>query len=269
MNKDLFKIKHETWLIALFSSFAIKDEKISNELYEFALIEFRHLRWLSREMRSLHVEYNYDKSELNLQQPTLYKILENVIWHISNASLSYIDNALFDRIKSDELYILDRLNDILKNATDAPIDAFDKALMYDNKELDAEQTNALVRFLFEESYKEYELIMVYSYMQNYTDSLMENDIFQDLIDESQFHLKCFGNMMSKMGILSIPRELHEKTYKIEDVSKFIELGIEEELAAKEMCKELSSKINDEELSRFFDFINYQESYHIELMKKLL
>jgi len=45
--------------------------------------------------------------------------------------------------------------------------------------------------------------------------------------------------------------------------------ITEEEAAKVMCKELSDAIKDEELSKFFDFINFQESYHIELMKKLL
>ncbi len=46
-------------------------------------------------------------------------------------------------------------------------------------------------------------------------------------------------------------------------------GIAEEEGAKEMCKTLSDAIHDDELKRFFDFVNYQESYHIELMKKLL
>ena len=46
-------------------------------------------------------------------------------------------------------------------------------------------------------------------------------------------------------------------------------GIEEEEKAKIECKKLSDAISNEELSRFFDFINYQENYHIELMKKAL
>ena len=46
-------------------------------------------------------------------------------------------------------------------------------------------------------------------------------------------------------------------------------GIAEEEGAKEMCKTLSGAIEDDDLKRFFDFVNYQESYHIELMKKLL
>jgi len=75
--------------------------------------------------------------------------------------------------------------------------------------------------------------------------------------------------MAKLGILALPRELHEMTYVIKDLKQFVKDGIAEEEAAKEMCKELSDAIKDEELSKFFDFINYQESYHIELMRKLL
>ena len=54
-------------------------------------------------------------------------------------------------------------------------------------------------------------------------------------------------------------------------SKFFKDGINEELAAKEECKKLSEAVaNDsQELSKFFDFINYQENYHIALMKDAL
>jgi len=76
-------------------------------------------------------------------------------------------------------------------------------------------------------------------------------------------------MMAKLGILALPRELHEMTYIVDDLQQFIKDGIAEEVAAKEMCKELSDAIKDEELSKFFDFINYQENYHIALMQKLL
>ena len=75
--------------------------------------------------------------------------------------------------------------------------------------------------------------------------------------------------MSLMGILSLPRELHPMTYQITDMEKFLIHGIAEEENAKEECRRLASSITDEKLSRFFDFINYQESYHIEIMKRLL
>ena len=138
-----------------------------------------------------------------------------------------------------------------------------------DKGLAQDQIDALTLFLFEESYKEYELILVYAYMQQRTKDITQFNVFQDLVDESHFHLKSFGNMMAKLGILALPRELHEMTYIIKDLEQFVKDGIAEEEAAKEMCKELSEAIKDEDLSKFFDFINYQESYHIELMQKLL
>ena len=82
-------------------------------------------------------------------------------------------------------------------------------------------------------------------------------------------MQSFGEMMAKMGILALPRELHSMTYIVKDIEKFVIDGIAEEEGAKEMCKTLSDAIHDDELKRFFDFVNYQESYHIELMKKLL
>lgn len=149
------------------------------------------------------------------------------------------------------------------------ITAFNMRRKWLDKNLSQEQIDALTLFLFEESYKEYELILVYAFMQARTKNITQFDVFQDLIDESHFHLKSFGNMMAKLGILALPRELHEMTYVIKDLEQFVVDGIAEEEAAKVMCKELSDAIKDEELSRFFNFINYQESYHIELMKRLL
>ena len=166
--------------------------------------------------------------------------------------------------------MLEYLEQVLKDENNnAKITAFNMQRKYLNKNLAQEQIDALTLFLFEESYKEYELILVYAFMQARTDSLIQFNVFQDLIDESHFHLKSFGNMMAKLGILALPRELHELTYIVKDLKQFVTDGIAEEEAAKVMCKELSDAIKDEELSKFFDFINFQESYHIELMKKLL
>jgi rubrerythrin len=76
-------------------------------------------------------------------------------------------------------------------------------------------------------------------------------------------------MMAKMGILALPRAIHSRSYEITDMEKFLRSGIIEEENAKEECRKLSSSITDEKLSSFFEFINFQESYHIEIMKKLL
>jgi len=72
-----------------------------------------------------------------------------------------------------------------------------------------------------EGFKEYELILVYAYMQARTKNSLHFNVFQDLVDESHFHLKSFGNMMAKLGILGLPRELHEMTYIVKDLNKFV------------------------------------------------
>ena len=76
-------------------------------------------------------------------------------------------------------------------------------------------------------------------------------------------------MLSKMGILYLPRQIVESVYKFDDLKQFLLDGIEEEKAAKEECIKLSQAVKNEELSNFFKFINNQENYHIELMQKAL
>jgi rubrerythrin len=180
-----------------------------------------------------------------------------------------LENPLFARMVSDEYYFITKLTNYFKTTQNGSIKAFNKERIYQNKILSKESIDALTIFLFEETYKEYELIMIYSYMQNYTDDITQYNVFQDLIDESHYHLKCFGNMLSIMGILAIPRTLLKELYKRDDIKQFLIDGIEEEKLAKEECQKLSLAVKDEELSKFFEFINYQENYHIELMKKAI
>ena len=269
MNKTYQK-KHELWLSLAFASFAIKDEEIKSRLYEFSLIAFRHMKWLGGEILASEDDYNYDRDMKLLKRNSAFEILNALVEEAKASQAFYPASILGERIKTDDAYLLEYLTQILKDDShDEEITAFDMKRKWLNKNLPQDQIDALTLFLFEESYKEYELILVYAYMQARTDNALRFNVFQDLIDESQFHLKSFGEMMAKLGILALPRELHEMTYVVKDLKQFVVDGIAEEEAAKVMCKELSDAIKDEELSRFFDFINYQESYHIELMKKLL
>ena len=267
MDKTYQK-KHELWLSLTFASFAIDDEEIKSKLYDFSQIAFRHMKWLGQEIVKTEQNYNYDREMLLYKEDSVFKILDALVKEIKDIQKLYPDTVLGDRIKTDDTYLLEYISMVLEDETNnKEVTAFNMAREW--KDLAQEQIDALTLFLFEESYKEYELILVYAYMQTRTKDIAQYDVFQDLIDESHFHLKSFGNMMAKLGILSLPRELHELTYIIKDLNKFIVDGIAEEEAAKEMCKALSDAIKDEELSKFFDFINYQENYHIELMKKLL
>jgi len=265
---NLYKQKHQLWLKIVFASFAVNDEAIKSKLYDFSQIAFRHLKWIGSDILQKGDDYNYDRDYKALEKFTSnHELLNDLKSDIIKIQELYDDSILSKRVITDEAYLLEFIDTLLE-INDEKITAFDMAMKW-NDELDEEQTKSLVLFLFEESYKEYELIMVYAYMQARTSNHLHFNVFQDLIDESHFHLKSFGNMMSKLGILTLPRELHEMTYKVKDLDKFVVAGIAEEEAAKEMCKQLSESISNEELSKFFDFINYQENYHIELMKKLL
>ncbi len=264
----LFQAKHELWLEILFASFAIEDEQIKSRLYDFSQIAFRHLKWIAHDILQSGHDYNYDRDMVLYKRQKVFEILEPLKTKILSTQKLYESGTLFDRIRSDEEFLLYYIDSLLEDSSNNQ-DVYAFSMQNRLKKLDAESQMSLTMFLFEESYKEYELILVYAYMQARTTSKEQFDVFEDLIAESHFHLKSFCNMMAKLGILALPRELHERSYKIENLTKFIEDGIKEEEAAKEMCKELASGIKDEELAHFFDFINNQESYHIELMKRLL
>ena len=267
---NIYKQKHELWLSITFASFAINDEDIKARLYDFSQIAFRHMKWLGSDLLESGNNYDYYRDMRLLKRDTVFEIVEALVKEIEDIRADYPDTILGERVKTDDTYLLEYLSQLLKNKTNnKEITAFNMQRKWLDKNLAQEQIDALTLFLFEESYKEYELILIYAYMQARTKETLHFNVFQDLIDESHFHLKSFGNMMAKLGILALPRELHEMTYIVKDLKQFVIDGIAEEEAAKVMCKELSDAIKDEELSKFFDFINYQENYHIELMKKLL
>lgn len=271
MDNNVYKAKHKLWLEILFASFAINDEEIKSRLYDFSQIAFRHLKWISDEIVSKNDLYNYERDGMVLyKRESVFELVQSLKRSVLKTQNLYKSSALYNRIATDDDYLVEYLSQILQNRdNNQEITAFNMKRKWLDKNLAQEQIDALTMFLFEESYKEYELILVYAYMQARTKDRLHFSIFEDLVAESHFHLKSFGNMMAKMGILALPRELHELTYMVKDLSKFVQDGIKEEEAAKEMCKELSDAIKDEELSKFFDFINFQESYHIELMTKLL
>jgi len=268
MKNNVYQKKHELWLSILFASFAINDEAIKSRLYDFSQIAFRHMKWLGEAILENGEDYNYDRDMMLLKYETNFAILTALKKEIESIQEYYPQTSLGNRIKTDDTYLLEYITELLANKNnDAVVTAFNMKREWED--IDQEQIDALTLFLFAESYKEYELILVYAYMQARTKNILHFNVFQDLVDESHFHLKSFGNMMARLGILALPRELHPMTYIVKDLDKFIKDGIAEEEAAKEMCKELSDSIKDEKLSKFFDFINYQENYHIELMKKLL
>ena len=268
--KELFRKTHEAWLTTLMAAFMAKNTESKQTLYDFSDILFRHLTWIENDFIKRGIEYDYDRDHIPIKVDRLKIITENIYSRMVDLELLAIncdDTALRHRIESDLAY----MQKVIYKIPDEEVTAFNISRKYKDIELGKEATDALTLFLFEESYKEYELIMIYNYLKAHSDDAFLNRIFQIMIDESFFHLKSFGQMMSDMGILGVPREIHKSLYRVEKVTDFLQDGIIEEENAKEQCKELSDAVAKEspQLADFFDFINEQESYHIELMKEAL
>jgi len=267
--KTLLIKTHELWLETLMAGFMSRGEN-RIKLYDFSEIIFRHFTWLEHHMIVHGEAYDYDRDTVPIKVDRLSVILNNINRRISELDLQIMacsDKNLTQRISSDLQYI----SSTLAKLEDEEVSAFNSVRTLNGIALSKEATDALTLFLFEESYKEYELIMIYNYLQAHSEDAFLNRIFQIMIDESKFHLRSFGQMMAEMGILGVPRTIHKSLYQIEDVQQFLKDGIEEEKAAKEMCKELSDAVakDSKELADFFDFINLQEDYHISLMEEAL
>jgi len=271
IDAALFRAKHQLWLRIAFMSFSINDPQVKSRLYEFSQIEFRHLKWLAGSLFENGLTYDYERNpDFTIESDSFFNLVRTSITEIQSLHLEYGNTPLAERMRHDEEFLLFTLNGYLENLIlDEPLSAFNRSRHWPDSILSLAEIDALTLFLFEELYKEYELIMIYFYRQIRATTAAQVSYFQDLIDESHFHLRSFGEMMAKMGILALPRALHPRTYVITDMEKFLRDGIIEEENAKEECRKLSSSITDKKLSAFFEFINYQESYHIEIMKKLL
>ncbi|BCD67714.1 hypothetical protein [Nitratiruptor sp. YY09-18] len=264
--RELFRKKHQLWLQMLYGAFALQEGKEYAILLDFARIEFRHLKWLAKLMIKEGLDFDWDREHIDIVHKFDRGVYETLVEVIDKVEREYGVAPLFDRMKRDEAYMRYKLEQFAKQDP-KELTAFDKRLFYEG--LEGESLQALVEFLFEESYKEYELIVTYFYAAMHTSSKELYSIFEDLIYESCFHLKSFALLQAKLGILALPRVVMREVYKFEDLENFLRNGIDEEIAAKEQCKALSQAVSDEELQKFFDFINYQEDYHIELMREAL
>jgi len=260
---------HEAWLATLMAGFMSKTEN-KQVLFDFSDILFRHFTWLENEIISLNESYSYDRDAIPIKVERLSDLLHDIIKRLDEIDLQLLsspDKKLNARISSDIHYMCE----VLRHMDDETVTAFSMERKFPGVELTQEATDALTLFLFEETYKEYELIMIYNYLKAHSNDAYMNRIFQILIDESFFHLKSFGDMGAKMGILAVPRIVMKELYQVEDVVQFLKDGIDEELAAKEECKRLSEAVakDSSKLAKFFDFINHQENYHIALMTDAL
>ena len=267
--KTLLIKTHEVWLEMLMAGF-MSHTKNKQVLFDFSDILFRHFTWIEHELIRTGESYDYERDTIPIKVTRLEDMLKVIASHLLEIDLQLLgikDRELSERMKSDIGY----MTGVLRAMNDEVVTAFSMERTYPGVDLTDEARDALTLFLFDESYKEYELIMIYNYLKAHSDDAYLNRIFQILIDESFFHLKSFGEMMAKMGILAVPRVVMKELYQVEDVVQFLQEGIHEELAAKEECRKLSNAVGNDskELADFFAFINHQEDYHIALMQDAL
>jgi hypothetical protein len=268
--KQLFKEVHEVWLATQFTGFMSQTQS-RLELYEFSNILFKHLTWLENDFIKNNISYTYDIPQVPIRVTHISHMINNIIKRMESieSQLSTCkDEHVTFRMASDLTYMKAALSKLPEEEVERCFLAEKK---YPNVELSDEARDALTIFLFEESYKEYELIMVYNYSKANSNDAFLNRIFQILIDESFFHLRSFGQMMAEMGILGVPRSLMEEIYKFDNLEQFLKDGIQEEIGAKEECKRLADAVSSssEHFAAFFTFINNQENYHIALMEEAL
>ena len=267
--KTLLIKTHEAWLEMLMAGFMSHTQN-KQVLFDFSDILFRHFTWIEHELIRTGESYDYERDNIPIKVSRLDDILKAITSRLLEIDLQLLgleDKELAGRIKSDISY----MTGVLHRMNDEVVTAFSMERQFPGADLTDEARDALTLFLFDESYKEYELIMIYNYLKAHSDDAYLNRIFQILIDESFFHLKSFGDMMAKMGILAVPRVVMKELYQAEDVVQFLKDGINEELAAKEECRKLSEAVGNDsqELADFFTFINNQENYHIALMQRAL
>jgi rubrerythrin len=268
--KKTFKELHELFLATQFTAF-MSDGNIRTELYQFTDIFFRHFTWFENYLIENKIEYNYDIDQIPIKVEKLSIMINDILRRIKSIEESLDiceDIELRDRVESDYKYI----KEVLKRVPDSDVSScFNANREYKDINLTTEARDSLTIFLFEESYKEYELIMVYNYSKANSSDAYLNRIFQILIDESFYHLRKFGEIMAEMGILAVPRMIMEEIYKFEDLEEFLANGIDEEINAKEECKRLSEAVSSSSdyFASFFEFINNQENYHIKLMENAL
>lgn len=265
MKKLMIKL-HEAWLEMLMAGF-MSNSANKETLIDFSDILFRHFTWVENEIANKKENYNYDRTPVPIKVTNLHIILKDIIKRLEEIESMLGDDDLGFRIKSDIIYFKSNLNSM----EDEEVKAFDMQRELPDISLTKEATDALTLFLFEETYKEYELILIYNYLKAHSSDYYMNRIFQILIDESFFHLKRFGDLSAKMGILAVPRVVMKELYQVDDVIQFLKDGIDEEIIAKEECRNLSDAVSKDssELAQFFDFINNQENYHISLMRDAL
>jgi len=263
--------QHESFIKFIYASVMVKEADVRHKLNDIALFKYRHLVWIMQDAVNAGVKFNMDFNYDNIakikvkEEDELIEVLKNDL-NENIALYEGIDNPTINRFRSDDEFFLEEM---IFFDVEEKITAFDERKELPGVELDEESKSALVFFLMEETFKEYELITIYSYLKVHSDIAVANSAFTDLAYDSIYHLKRFASLASEMGVLTLPRPIPHEKYENIGVVEFLKENIEEEMDAEKQCLILAEKIGDKYLKDFLLFISRQEVYHGELLQRAL
>jgi len=269
--QKLIRFEHESFIKFMYASVMVKEEAARHKLYDIAMFKYRHMVWAMTDAANAGVKFNMDFDEKEIAKikvETEEDLLEVLIDDLDQNLALYEgeDDPTINRFRSDDEYFISELR---KLDLEGEITAFNDKRELPGVELEDNAKAALVFFLMEETFKEYELITIYSYLKVHTDIAIAESAFTDLAYDSIYHLKRFAELANKMGVLTLPKPIPHDKYENIGIVEFLKENIEEEMDAEKQCLILAEKIGNEELSNFLLFISRQEVYHGELLQRAL
>ena len=267
----IIKKQHESFIKFVYASVMTKEEDVKYKLNDIARFKYRHMVWVMQDAVNKGIKFNMDFDEKEIAKikvETEDELIEVLKEDLNENIALYegIDNPTINRFRSDDEFFLEEMNlfDV-----EGKITAFNEAKELPGVELTEESKSALIFFLMEETFKEYELITIYSYLKVHSNIAVANSAFTDLAYDSIYHLKRFASLAAQMGVLTLPRPIPHDKYENIGVVEFLKENIEEEMDAEKQCLILAEKIGNKYLKDFLLFISRQEVYHGELLQRAL
>jgi rubrerythrin len=267
----LVRFEHESFIKFIYASIMVKEQTAKSLLEDIAMFKYRHMVWAMADAVKADVKFNMDFKEEEIKKikvETEEDLLEVLINDLEENLKSYeeIKTPSIERFKNDDEYFLSQLR---KLDLEGEISAFNQSKELPGIDLKENAKAALTFFLMEETFKEYELITIYSYLKVYSKEADANSAFTDLAYDSIYHLRKFAKLAAQMGVLTLLRPIPHEKYKNIGIVEFLKTNIEEEIDAEKQCLILAEKIGNEELRNFLLFISRQEVYHAKLLQRAL
>jgi len=269
--KKFIRFEHESFIKFIYASVMINESDAKKLFEDIAIFKYRHMLWAmtdaKKECISFDMDFNINEIR-KLEKENSADLLEELINDLEENLRFYkeFNTPTIERLKNDDEYFLSQIK---KLDLESEITAFNENKELTGVELNENAKAALVFFLMEETFKEYELITIYSYLKIFSNNEIANSVFTDLAYDSIYHLRRFAELASKMGVLTLPKPIPHEKYKNIGIVEFLKSNIEEEQDAEKQCLILAEKIGNEDLKNFLLFISRQEVYHAELLQRAL